>query len=119
LRYLLVSFYNFISQKKHETRGIIVAEARGKREDNELRTAFQKIYYDGVSSITPTQFRKTILDLFIVPKVEDYVGTQLADMIIYPTYDSQVPDHSARKDHFISFDKILKQKLLEEVKIFP
>ena len=106
LRYLLVSFYNFISDRLHPARGIIVAEARGKREDDELRTAFQKIYYYGVSSIKPTQFRRIILDLFIVPKTQDYVGTQLADMIVYPVYDGEVPNHSARKDHFINFDTI-------------
>ncbi len=119
LRHLLVSFYNFISDRQHPARGIIVAEARGKREDDELRTAFQKIYYYGVSSIKPTQFRRIILDLFIVPKTQDYVGTQLADMIVYPVYDSEVPNHSARKDHFINFDKVLKRKLLEEVKVIP
>lgn len=81
-RHLLISFYNFISNRQHPARRII-------------------------------------LDLFIVPKTQDYVGTQLADMIVYPVYDSEVPNHSARKDHFINFDKVLKRKLLEEVKVIP
>ena len=119
LKQLIVSFYQFITQRQHLARGIIVAEARGEREDNELRTAFQKIYYYGVSSIQPTQLRRVILDLFIVPKTQDYIGTQLADMIIYPTYDFHVPNHSTRKDHFINFDKVLKRKLLEEIKVIP
>lgn len=119
LRQILASFYRFISAKKSPARGIIVAEARGKREDSELRKAFQKIYYQGILNIQPTNLRRVIVDLFIVPKTQDYIGTQLADMIIYPTYDSQVPNHNARDDHFINFETDLKKKQIEKTIIIP
>ncbi|MDP4010046.1 MAG: hypothetical protein Q8P53_03640 [Candidatus Shapirobacteria bacterium] len=120
LKNIVVEFYNFISSRNISARGIIVAEARGEREDSELRQAFQKMYYYGVSSIQPTQLRRVILDLFIVPKTQNYVGTQITDMLIYPTYDTFVPNHNSRKDHFITFNSNLKRKFLNSgVKITP
>jgi hypothetical protein len=116
----LASFYGFISNRRYAVRGIIVAEARGKREDTELRGAFQKIYNYGILSIKPTDLRRVILDLFIVPKTQNYVGTQIADMVLYPTYDSLVPFHTPREDHFIVFEKYLEKKLInEKVSIIP
>jgi len=40
LKNIVVEFYNFISNRNISARGIIVAEARGEREDSELREAF-------------------------------------------------------------------------------
>ena len=54
-----------------------------------------------------------------MPKAQNYIGTQLADMILYPTYDSEVSFHSIRKDHFIDFKKDLKKKLSGNVEIIP
>jgi len=111
--------YQFIADRRYPARGVIVAEARGKKEDDELRSAFHKIYYCGVSSIKPKELRRKMIDLFIVPKSQDYIGTQLADMVIYPTYDSQVPNHSSRQDHFIDFDNLLKKKLMGKINLIP
>lgn len=120
LKSIILEFHKFISNRNTPARGIVVAEARGQREDTELRQAFQKIYYNGVSSIQPTQLRRIILDLFIVPKTQNYVGTQITDMLIYPTYDAFVANHNPRVDHFIKFNSILKKKFLNNgVKIIP
>lgn len=63
---------------------------------------------------------KIILDLFIVPKSLNYIGTQLADLVIYPTYDGVVSAHNVRTDHFVSYEKTLKTKLLKEgVTVIP
>lgn len=120
LRKMIENFYYFLTNKKHEARGIIVAEARGEREDTELRGAFKKIYYNGVGSISPTDLRKQILELFIVPKKQNYFGTQLADLVLYPTYDGSIPNHNIRTDHFISFKLDLEKKILDRnSKIIP
>lgn len=113
LKRLMADFFLFITNKKIRARGIIVAEARGEREDSELREAFHKIYCNGISSFSPVELRKIIIDLFIVPKSLNYIGTQLADLLLYPTYDSAVFAHKPRGDHFISYEKILKKKLLK------
>jgi len=114
LKHIIINFFKFITNKKCPARGIIVAEARGSKEDSELRKAFHKLYYDGISSVRPTDLRSIVLDLFIVPKEQNYIGTQLTDMIIYPTYDSIVPNHNQRNDHFVQFDPCLKNKLLKD-----
>lgn len=121
LRKMLENFFVFLSDRKRPARGVVVAEARGEREDTELRMAFNKIYYQGISSIKPRDLRGVILDLFIVPKKQDYVGTQLADLVLYPTYDGAVPFHNKRNDHFISYSGFLKDKLLSKggVTIIP
>lgn len=113
LKKIMADFFLFITNRAIRARGIVVAEARGKREDAELREAFHKIHCDGISNISPIELRKIILDLFIVPKTLNYIGTQLADLVIYPTYDSEVSFHNVRNDHFIPFEKVLRRKLLK------
>lgn len=113
LKKIMADFFLFITSRAISARGIVVAEARGKREDAELREAFHKIHCDGISNISPIELRKIILDLFIVPKTLNYIGTQLADLVIYPTYDSVVLSHNVRNDHFIPFEKTLEMKLLK------
>lgn len=119
LRQILIDFYAFLSDKNNSARGMVIAEARGEREDTELREAFNKIYYHGVGKITANKLRNIILDLFIVPKKQNYIGTQLADLVLYPTYDARVPMHGKRTDHFINFEKNLRKKLKKEVMIIP
>ena len=120
MKSMLEIFYKFLTSRRIEARGIVINEARGEREDTELREAFHKIHINGISSISPTDLRSIILDLFIVPKKQNYIGTQLADLLLYPTYDGIVPFHSARNDHFLSFERLLKKKLLSgDVQILP
>jgi hypothetical protein len=116
LRKMLGNFYQFLTSKKILARGILIAEARGEREDTELRSAFKKIYYNGVGPIGAKAIRRQILDLFIVPKKQNYFGTQLADLVLYPTYDGLIPFHNRRNDHFIIFEKHLKNKLIKSGK---
>jgi len=120
LKKILEYFFTFITNRNLEARGIVVAEARGEREDAELREAFHKIHCYGISKIVSTELRKIILDLFIVPKSQNYIGTQLADLVLYSTYDSAVSAHNIRNDHFISYEKILKKKLVNKtINIIP
>lgn len=120
LRKMIENFYLFLTNKKIPARGIIVAEARGEREDTELREAFKKIYYYGIGKISPTELRRQVLELFIVPKKQNYIGTQLADLVLYPTYDGVIGNHNARTDHFISYQECLKKKRLNKnPKVIP
>lgn len=116
LRKMINDFYNFLTSRKINARGIIIAEARGEREDTELRNAFKKIYINGVGSISATDIRRQVLDLLIVPKKQNYLGTQIADLILYPSYDSIIPYHNIRNDHFINFPRHLKNKLIKSNK---
>ena len=113
---MIENFYLFLTSRKISARGIIVAEARGEREDTELREAFKKIYYYGIGKVPPTELRRQVLELFIVPKKQNYIGTQMADLVLYPTYDGAISQHHTRTDHFISYQKCLKKKCLDKTK---
>jgi len=120
IRFLLERYHLFLTRKSG--RGVIVAESRGDKEDLQLRNAFDLILRNGVGKLSATDLRGKISDIFIVHKKQNHAGLQLADAIIYPTYDGFVPGHNPRTDHFVSFEKAIKPKLYkgdESIKIFP
>jgi hypothetical protein len=103
-------------------RGVVVAESRGDKEDLQLRNAFDLFLRNGVGQLSATDLRNKISDIFIVHKKQNHAGLQIADAIIYPTYDNFVPGHNVRTDHFVNFDSAIKPKLYKgdgSIKIFP
>lgn len=62
----------------------ILAEARGKNEDNALRLSFLQLTTAGTEQITADRFRDINWRLTFVPKAMNIVGHQLADLIGYP-----------------------------------
>lgn len=120
LRFLLLKFYQFLSRKP--ARGIIIAESRGEMEDNRLRNAFDLIQRYGISNIGIRELRSVIADMFIVHKKQNHAALQLADLILYPTYDAIIPLHNVRNDHFISYENLIRRKLYkgkESISVFP
>lgn len=121
LKFLLRDFYDYLSSKKYSARGIIIAEARGEGEDLRLRDAFYQYQCTSIGTIKPQEFRQTILDLFIIHKKQNHAGLQLADMLLYSTYDAVIPLHSTRKDHIFEYEVLIKKKLLKRdaISLFP
>jgi hypothetical protein len=62
----------------------LIAEARGKKEDNELRLSFLKIVTQGTKYNSAERFRKIKFHLVFKAKAMNVVGTQLADLAAYP-----------------------------------
>ncbi len=62
----------------------IIAESRGKKEDDELMLSFLKIINHGTFYNAAERFKKIRFDLKFVPKMMNVVGTQLADLAAYP-----------------------------------
>ena len=63
----------------------IVAEARGRREDNELRLTFLRTINEGTEYISAERFRKIkFRPLQFKPKTMNIIGTQMADLAAYP-----------------------------------
>jgi hypothetical protein len=62
----------------------LVAEARGKREDNELRLTFLNTVTYGTEFIPAERFRQVNFHLVFQEKKVNVVGTQLADLAAYP-----------------------------------
>jgi hypothetical protein len=67
-----------------QTAVYLIAEARGKREDDELRLSFLNIVTYGTAYISATRFKKITFHLRFKPKAINVVGTQLADLAAYP-----------------------------------
>lgn len=63
---------------------ILVAEARGKREDNELRLSFLRTVNDGTEYVSAERFRRIQFRLDFKPKAMNIIGTQMADLAAYP-----------------------------------
>ncbi len=62
----------------------IVAESRGKKEDNDLQLSFFKIISQGISYHSAERFKNIDFKLNFVPKAMNIIGTQLADLAAYP-----------------------------------
>ncbi len=63
----------------------LVAEARGRNEDNELKGTFFDILTEGTDYITSKEFKGIDFKLKFIRKSSNIVGTQLADLAAYPT----------------------------------
>lgn len=64
---------------------IIVAEARGKKEDDDLHLKFLRIVTNGTDYHGADRFRKINFKLVFREKKMNTVGTQIADLVAYPT----------------------------------
>jgi hypothetical protein len=62
----------------------VVAEARGQREDDQLRQAIRRLQQRGTSTCPAARFRSVDFGLTFVPKAMNVVGTQLADLVAHP-----------------------------------
>jgi len=115
LKFILKDYYEYLVSKRK--RGLIIAEARGEKEDRALLEAFYYFQRLGINSIKGKDLRSYIIDLLIVHKKQNHIGIQIADLVTYPLYDYFVPDHNIRNDHFIKKDIIGKKK--RWITIFP
>jgi len=62
----------------------LIAESRGKKEDNDLKLSFFKIISQGTEYNSAERFKKIDFKLKFVPKAMNIAGTQLADLAAYP-----------------------------------
>jgi len=115
LKYLLLQYHEYL--KENHKKGIIIAEARGEKEDLSLLDAFYQYQRVGVGSLSGKHLRTNIVDLLVIRKAQNHLGLQIADLVTYPLYDYKVPDHNVRNDHFISLTSF--EKKIKSIKIFP
>jgi hypothetical protein len=78
--------------------GHVVAEARGKTEDYQLRAAYRKVYECGTSYLTAETVQKTLVsaEIEIRKKHENVAGLQLADMLAHP----------ANRDVLVAYERL-------------
>jgi hypothetical protein len=98
----------------------IIAESRGKKEDDQLRLSFHSIINSGTERISKSVFDDFHFVLKFLPKTFNILGTQLADLSGYPIGRKVL---FPEKDNF-AFE-VIKDKIFRKVhgwecfKVFP
>lgn len=71
-------------EEKGQKEVTLVAESRGKKEDDDLRLSFLTVTNNGTEYISEDGFRAIKFDLQFVSKKSNCTGTQMADLASYP-----------------------------------
>lgn len=98
----------------------IIAESRGKKEDDDLKLSFFKIISQGTQYNTTDRFKKIDFKLQFVPKVMNIIGTQLADLAAYPVARHILHPDRPNQAYDVVSKKFYRGKgLVRGLKIFP
>lgn len=87
--------YTIFLREKGET-GLMIMEARNKSDDDLLYIAYSKTMLQGTGFMKAEELQKRIKDLVFMPKKENEVGTQLADLAAYPIATHILPNRDKR-----------------------
>ena len=71
-------------EEKRQNKIQLIAESRGKKEDDELMLSFLRVVNQGTGFNKAERFKKIDFRLKFVPKIMNVIGTQLADLAAYP-----------------------------------
>lgn len=98
----------------------LIAESRGKKEDDDLMLSFLQIANQGTNYIEAGRFKKIAFKLRFVPKMMNVVGTQLADLAAYPIARHILNPQKQNPAYEVVKKKIYKGKgLIGGLKVFP
>lgn len=72
---------------RHNSKGDIMAESRGGKEDRRLKDSFKRLWNQGTEYVGSEQFQDsfTSKQLKVKPKIANVSGLQLADIIAHPS----------------------------------
>ena len=87
----------------------VIAESRGKKEDNHLFTQYQLILSNGTKYITSEKFKNKIKSFKFINKYENNTGTQIADLVAYPIATKIIFPERVNLAFEIIEDKIYRQ----------
>jgi hypothetical protein len=98
----------------------LIAESRGKREDDELRLSFYNFTNTGTGYVSASRFRAIHFRLDFLSKSMNIVGTQLADLAAYPIARYVLDSTQANPAYEVIRTKFYKGPgLMRGLKIFP
>ncbi len=86
LEVIVELYYKFLNEK--DATGDVMIEARGAKEDTQLKEAFTNIFENGTHNLIGGQIQKHITskNIKIKPKIANIAGLQLADLLGYPSH---------------------------------
>jgi len=107
-------------EERKQDKVYLVAESRGKKEDDDLLLSFLRIANQGTNYIEAERFKKIDFKLKFVPKMMNVVGTQLADLAAYPIARNVLNPQKQNPAYEIVKKKIYKGRgSIFGFKIFP
>lgn len=94
LEVLLERFVFFLNQKN--SKGDVMAESRGGKEDMKLKKAFYSLHEKGTHFVEAVQFHNTLTSkqLKVKPKSNNITGLQLADLLAHPSRNEILCEHN-------------------------
>jgi len=110
---------NFM-ETHHQEKIHIQAEKRGKKEDEDLERAFLRVTSMGTYYNSATRFRSKQFILSFVAKSENIIGTQIADLVAYPTARTAMTPRKPHPSYGIIESKFYRGTgRVRGLKIFP
>jgi hypothetical protein len=102
-----------------ETELPIVAEARGRQEDNSLEKTFYRILAQGTRFRPAEEFRRLNLSLTFQPKVNNIAGVQLADLCAHPCARHIINPQKENRAYEVARRKVYERDGVSGWKVFP
>ena len=97
----------------------IVAEARGKREDNMLEQVFSRLLTQGTAKVTAEQFKQLDCPLSFQSKKNNILGVQLADLCAHPCARHILNPAKRNQAFEIARKRLYSQNGVSGWKVFP
>ena len=102
-----------------ETSLPIVAEARGRQEDNSLEKTFYRIIAQGTRFRPADEFHQLNLSLTFQPKVNNIAGVQLADLCAHPCARHIINPNKENRAFDVARRKVYERDGVSGWKVFP
>ncbi|MDO3378127.1 DUF3800 domain-containing protein [Geoalkalibacter halelectricus] len=92
LAVLMERYFFFLNERG--SRGDVMAESRGGKEDLRLKASFAKLWEDGTEYIPAEKFHAVLTSkqLKVKPKANNVAGLQLADLLAHPSRNEMLRD---------------------------
>lgn len=116
----LMERYVMFLNRRHAT-GDVVAESRAKREDNVLRTAWEKFFDRGTKHLSSADVQRALTSqqLKLKPKSACIDGLQLADLLAYPCAWDVLVSYAAEPDFNDPFSPLVAKAVAQKYDRHP
>lgn len=107
LAVLLERFVYFLNRQN--SRGDVMAESRGGKEDMRLKDSFVRLWESGTEYVAPEEFQKTLTSkqLKVKTKANNVAGLQLADLLAHPSRNEILQEQKLLGKEIAPFAKLV------------
>lgn len=105
LAVMLERYVFFLNRKS--SRGDVIAESRGGKEDKRLKNVFRRLWNNGTDFVKPEQFQNALTskELKIKLKTNNITGLQIADLLALPSRNEILAENNLLKKEIAPFSK--------------